>query len=364
MADAPQVSAQAYFAERLLEWWQRFGRRNFPWQRCRTPYRVWVSEVMLQQTQAATVVPYFERFMERFPTVCELAQADVDEVLHLWSGLGYYGRARHLHLAAQTVASEHKGILPDSQQALMALPGIGRSTAAAIVAQARGSRAVILDGNVKRVLARHHRVAGPVSAAATLRELWHLADQHTPTSRVAEYTQAIMDLGATICRPATPKCETCPLRGSCEGLAAGDATAFPQPRPKAGERRLEQRRFFVLADSAGACYVEQRPASGVWGGLWSPPERSADESVQRFLSWRDIPMNDVREVHLGEAFRHRFSHYDLDVRPVYVRLLSRPAQVREGGPAGKWIEPGNHRLGLSAVAAKLLQPFARRGVRP
>ncbi len=359
-AEPPRIPTPRGFAERLLGWWDRFGRKAMPWQRHRTPYRVWVSEVMLQQTQAATVARYFDRFMARFPDVSALAQANLDEVLHVWSGLGYYRRARQLHRSAQLVLGEHKGVLPDSLQGLMALPGIGRSTAAAVVAQAHGRRAVILDGNVKRVLARHHRVAGPVSATATLRELWRLADEHTPAQRVAEYTQAIMDLGATICRPATPKCGICPLCASCAGRAAGDATAFPQARPKARQRRLERKRFFVLTDSAGACHVERRPASGVWAGLWSPPERNADESVQRFLSRRGISMEDVRTVQFAKAFRHRFSHYDLDVQPVYVRLRRRPAEVREGA-SGQWIEPGNHRLGLSAVAAKLLRTATTLG---
>ena len=356
MADLPTHSVEPSFAERLLAWWDGHGRKDLPWQRCPTPYRIWVSEIMLQQTQVSTVVPYFERFMARFASISTLAQADLDAVLHLWSGLGYYSRARNLHRAAQRVMREHRGILPDSQQALMALPGIGRSTAAAIAAQAYGKRAAILDGNVKRVLARHHRVAGPPSRSATLHELWRLAEEHTPTKRVAAYTQAIMDLGATVCQRSKPKCLLCPLSSSCHGLAAGDAERFPEPRSKPRKRRLEQRRFFVLSDPSGACYLEQRPATGIWGGLWSPPERTADEPLQRFLSMRRIDAAAVRMVKFAAAFRHRFSHYDLDVQPVYVQLRARPTPVRDGGGlGGRWLEPGKHRLGLSAVAAKLLQ---------
>ena len=258
------------FARRLLAWWDVHGRKDLPWQRDRTPYRVWISEVMLQQTRATTVVPYFERFVRRFPGVDALARAELDEVLHLWSGLGYYARARNLHRAAGIIVREHGGVLPDAAAALAALPGVGRSTAAAIAAQGFGRRAAILDANVKRVLARRHRVAGPVSSTATLAKLWRLAELHTPAERVADYTQAIMDLGATVCRRSRPRCAECPVGDDCEAAAAGDPERFPERAPRR-ERRLERSRFFVVVDPDGACLVEQRPPRGVWGGLWSPP---------------------------------------------------------------------------------------------
>ena len=198
--DAPRKSRPAAsFARRLLAWWDVHGRKNLPWQRERTPYRVWIAEIMLQQTRVSTVEPYFERFVAGFPDIHALAGADLDEVLHLWSGLGYYARARNLHRAAGTIVREHGGVFPDTVEAVQALPGIGRSTAAAIVAQGCGRRAAILDANVKRVLARRHSVPGPVTAAATLAALWRLAEAHTPAERVADYTQAVMDLGATVC---------------------------------------------------------------------------------------------------------------------------------------------------------------------
>ena len=339
------------FARRLLAWWDTHGRKHLPWQRERTPYRVWVAEIMLQQTQVSTVVPYFERFMARFPTVETLARADLDAVLHLWSGLGYYARARNLHRAAGIVAQEHGGIFPDTIAAVQALPGIGRSTAAAIVAQSSGQRAAILDANVKRVLARRHRVAGAISTAATLDALWRLADAHTPAERVADYTQAIMDLGATVCRRSRPRCGDCPVQADCLASADGEPERYPERAPRR-KRRLERSRFFVVVDPQGACLVERRPPRGIWGGLWSPPERAAGESVNGFLAQAGIAPELVEQVLAADVFRHGFTHFDLDVEPVYVRLKSRPAQVREG--AGRWIDPDDHRLGLSTVAARLV----------
>ena len=336
------------FAVRLLAWWDIHGRKDLPWQSRRTPYRVWVSEIMLQQTQVAAVVPYFERFIERFPTVLALAAGELDEVLHLWSGLGYYARARNLHRAARVVVADHGGELPESQEALMRLPGIGRSTAAAITAQAYGRRAAILDGNVKRVLARCHRVAGPPSSSATQRALWQRAEAHTPRERVADYTQAIMDLGATLCRRRQPDCEVCPVQDICEAFAAGEVAHFPEGAARR-PRRTEQRRFFVLTIPDGACYVEQRPASGIWGGLWSPPERDRDESVERFLKVLGVESAAVVKTRVAPIVHHGFTHFDLDVEPVYVLLQAKPAHL-----PGRWIEPDDHRLGVSVVAAKLL----------
>ncbi len=353
-AAGEQVSQDA-FARRLLAWWDADGRKDLPWQQARTPYRVWVAEVMLQQTQAATVVRYFERFIARFPDVETLARADMDEVLHLWSGLGYYARARNLHRAAGIVVREHAGVVPNDATALRTLPGIGRSTAAAIVAQGYGTRAAILDANVKRVLARRHRVAGPVSSAATLGALWRLAEAHTPADRAGDYTQAIMDLGATVCRRTRPRCGDCPVREDCAARAAGDPARYPQRAPRR-PRRLERSRFFVLVDPAGACLVERRPPRGIWGGLWSPPERAADQTVAGFLDQTGIDAGLVDQVRAADVFRHGFTHYDLDVEPVYVRLKARPAQVRER--AGRWIDPADHRLGLSTVAARLVATAA------
>ena len=343
----PHSAEAEDFASRLLAWWDDHGRKDLPWQLNRTPYRVWVSEIMLQQTTVAAVVPYFERFMARFPDIEALAGADLDEVLHLWTGLGYYARARSLHRAASVVMTDFGGSLPDSQEALMGLPGIGRSTAAAIAAQAFGRHAAILDGNVKRVLARFHRVAGPPSSAATQRALWDFAESHTPEQRVADYTQAIMDLGATLCRRKDPSCPECPVQAMCGALARGDVARFPE-RAVRRERRIERCRFFVLTAPDRTCYVEQRPAAGIWGGLWSPPERDADESATRFLEILGVDSVLVQDYNAAPTIHHGFTHFDLDVEPVYIRLAAKPP-----GLPGRWIGP-DHRLGVSALAVRLL----------
>ena len=355
--DSHSTEAKDHFAKRLLAWWDDHGRKDLPWQLNRTPYRVWVSEIMLQQTTVAAVVPYFERFMARFPDVETLAEADLDEVLHLWSGLGYYARARSLHRAAGILMADFDGRLPDLPEALATLPGIGRSTAAAIAAQAFGRRAAILDGNLKRVLSRIHRVAGQPSSSATQRELWNLAEAHTPDDRVADYTQAIMDLGATLCRRRDPSCQDCPVQDMCGAYAQGDVARFPE-RAIRRERRAERRRFFVLTAPDRTCYVEQRPAAGIWGGLWSPPERDADESVARFLEILGVESVLVEQHNTAPTIHHGFTHFDLDVEPVYIRLVEKPS-----GLPGRWIGP-DHRLGVSVVAAKLLAATQPIGLEP
>lgn len=344
------------FAVRVLAWWDRHGRKDLPWQHPRTPYRVWVSEVMLQQTRAGTVVAYFERFMAAFPTAHDLAEADLDRVLHLWSGLGYYARARNLHEAARCLAERRAADpFPHDVAGWMELPGVGRSTAGAIVAQAYGQRASILDANVRRVLARHHRVAGAASSSRTQQELWRWAEQHTPTERIADYTQAIMDLGATVCRSAKPVCNGCPLEGTCSAHAAGEETLFPERPPRKNDRRLERRRFFVIT-AGDLVLLEKRPPDGIWGGLWSPPERAEDETPQECLPRLGIDLATVAETTHAAPFRHGFSHYDLDVLPVYVRLTRLPAEVRDGDFL-RWARRDDA-LGLSAVAAKLIAPIA------
>ncbi|MDE0420355.1 MAG: A/G-specific adenine glycosylase [Gammaproteobacteria bacterium] len=354
MAQAYHPEDRVGFANRLLAWWDEHGRKDLPWQHPRTPYRVWVSEIMLQQTQVTTVIPYFHRFVARFPDIHALAGSELDEVLHHWSGLGYYARARNLHRAAILVVDELGGVLPASPDELRRLPGVGRSTAAAIAAQAFGIRAPILDGNVRRVLARQHRLEGPATASKTLRELWRLAEHHTPQDRVADYTQAIMDLGATICR-RTPQCPGCPVRDTCQAHASEEVERFPEPA-KRPPKRLERRRFFVLIDPAGRRYVERRPAFGIWGGLWSPPERDADETVARFLATAGIDRNLVDETRTGSVMHHGFSHFDLAAQPVYVRLKASPPVAHENG--GRWIRPGKHTLGLSTLAVTLLDAKA------
>ena len=269
------------FARRLLAWFDTHGRHDLPWQQNPSPYRVWVSEIMLQQTQVTTVIPYYQRFMARFPTVNALAAARLDDVLHLWSGLGYYARARNLYRAATDLVSTRNGELPTSLNEMIGLPGIGRSTGAAILALAHNQRHAILDGNVKRVLSRFHEVAGWSGETATQRKLWTLAEQHTPESRVADYTQAIMDLGATVCARRRPACTLCPLNQDCGAARSGRQHLLPAPRPRR-VRPVRKARCLVVESSSGGVLLQRRPPQGIWGGLWSFPELDETEGAAQW----------------------------------------------------------------------------------
>ena len=253
-------------AQPLLDWFDRHGRHNLPWHQNRTAYRVWVSEIMLQQTQVATVIPYYLAFMQRFPNVQSLASAPTDDVLSHWSGLGYYARARNLQKAAQAVVHEHDGEFPQDQQQLEALTGIGRSTAAAILAQAYDIRAAILDGNVKRVLARYHAVPGWPGQTAVQQQLWQFAEQHTPNERIRDYTQAIMDLGALVCTRSRPSCERCPLQTNCLAYARSETALYPGSKPKKAKPE-KTTWMLILEDNDGRVLLQRRPPSGIWGGL-------------------------------------------------------------------------------------------------
>ncbi len=308
------------FAERLLDWHAQHGRRDLPWQQERSPYRVWVSEIMLQQTQVATVIGYFERFMQRFPDVGALACAPVDEVLHLWSGLGYYARARNLHRAAQLLASEHGGEFPWTVEAVSALPGIGRSTAGAILALSRGLRCAILDGNVKRVLTRHRRIMGWPDAPATLKLLWPLADELTPAARAADYTQAIMDLGATLCTRANPACDACPVHADCASAMHGEQAQYPTPRPRKTVP-VRATRFLMLVREDGALLLERRPPSGIWGGLWSFPELGErDDALARCAQFGLEAHGKPRKL---PRLLHTFTHFQLVITPLSLRVRER-----------------------------------------
>lgn len=309
------------FAERLLAWFERHGRHRMPWQKDATPYRVWVSEVMLQQTQVVTVIPYFERFMACFPTVQELAEAPLDEVLHLWTGLGYYARARHLHACAHAVVKSYGGQFPDDIDALVALPGIGRSTAGAILALARGQRHPILDGNAKRVLARVFGITGDPSTAAVLHTLWSQAEVCTPHRQVAAYTQAIMDLGATVCTRTRPACTVCPMSTAC--VAVRDGRQAELPGLKRRRARQEREAILLIAETgestSRAVLLERRPSPGIWGGLWSPPQFDSEWAA---LEWcrHELGALDLTQ-HLP-PIDHAFTHFDLRLKPLRVRCKS------------------------------------------
>ena len=346
------------FAQRLIDWHRQAGRHDLPWQSDRAAYRVWVSEIMLQQTQVATAIPYFERFMARFPSADALAQAPIDQVLGSWSGLGYYARARNLHKAAQLVVSEHGGELPGNIDLLMTLPGIGRSTAGAILALSASQRHAILDGNVKRVLARHFGVHGWPGQRAVEQQLWSLSEACTPAEQVDVYTQAIMDLGATVCRRSKPACHACPLARTCVALEQGLTGELPGKRP---QKSLPVRRscWLVARRPDGRVLLEKRPPAGLWGGLWCLPEQVTGQ-----------PPEDWGRQHLGakparvaelEGFRHTFSHFHLDVSPVLLQMNQAPAaNVAEAGQV--WYKHGQSvesELGLAAPVQRLLERLER-----
>ncbi|MDD3650018.1 A/G-specific adenine glycosylase [Immundisolibacter sp.] len=342
----------ASFAERLLAWHARAGRHDLPWQRPRTPYRVWVSEIMLQQTQVATVIPYFERFMARFADLPALAAAPLDEVLHLWTGLGYYARARHLHRAAAQVCREHGGELPTDIEALAALPGIGRSTAAAILAQAHDQRQPILDGNVKRVLCRHRAVAGWPGAAAVQKTLWQLAERYTPPGDAAAYTQAIMDLGALVCTRHRPRCADCPVAADCLAHTTASVADYPQPRPR---RVLPQREtaLLLLRRDDGSVLLERRPPAGVWGGLWSLPQFDGDPATLAERCRQRFGIAISGPVRRGEPFVHTFSHFRLRITPLECTVA--PAAAALDAPDLLWYNPIDPpRLGLATPIRRLL----------
>lgn len=348
MSRAPRAraAADAAIAPALIAWQRTHGRHDLPWQRTRDPYRVWLSEVMLQQTQVSTVLAYYERFTTRFPDVAALAAAPLDEVLALWSGLGYYSRARNLHRCAQAVVAEHGGRFPASAKALEALPGIGRSTAAAIAAFCFGERAAILDGNVKRVLARVLGFADDLAQAAAQRALWARAEALLPERDVDVYTQGLMDLGATVCTPRRPACLHCPLQDRCAARAAGTPERFPVKTRTL--RRGRRRHALLWLQQGGQLLLVQRPETGVWAGLWSLPEYESAEALEAAVAgWPGaggwLP-----------PIEHALTHFDWTLQPLRWTLPA-AADRPPLPPAGRWFTRGEAlALGLPAPIRKLL----------
>ena len=347
------------FAARLLRWFDQHGRHDLPWQSPRTPYRVWLSEIMLQQTQVAAVIPYFKRFVERFPDIASLAAAPPDDVLQHWAGLGYYARARNLQRAAQIMVADHSGAMPQALDALMALPGIGRSTAAAILTQAYGQRHAILDGNVKRVLSRHGAITGWPGEPAVTRQLWALSERLLPKPpldvRIADYTQAIMDLGATLCTSRRPACTRCPVSPGCAALAQDRVAEFPSAKPRR-ERPLKAAQLLLVENAAGALLFERRPPVGIWGGLWCLPMiEDCTDAEQHLLDSYGLATRVAGQL---EPFRHSFTHYDLDLLPVRLKLRKNGAlvnAVREHD-GQRWINMHSETPpGLPAPVARLLR---------
>ncbi|MDH3637487.1 MAG: A/G-specific adenine glycosylase [Gammaproteobacteria bacterium] len=339
------------FAETLLAWYDRHGRKSLPWHTVKDPYRIWVSEIMLQQTQVNTVIPYFERFSARFPSVATLAAAPIDEVLHLWTGLGYYARARNLHRTAQIIVNDHDGRFPSDFDAVCRLPGIGPSTAGAILAFAYGERHTILDGNVKRVLTRVYRIDEWPGRRAVEQRLWELAAQHTPNRRIAAYTQAIMDLGATVCR-RRPLCAACPLAGQCGAHRDGNPATYPVPAPRK-TKPTRSVTMVMIHNRDAAVMLERRPPAGIWGGLWGFPEVDADSDVADAVARRFGVK--IRPEPAWEPVRHSFTHYHLTITPQPAVLIDANAQVMESREI-VWYNPGSpDSRGLAAPVKRLLQ---------
>lgn len=341
------------FAKRLVHWQRRHGRHDLPWQQTRDPYRVWLSEVMLQQTQVGSVLGYYERFLHRFPDVAALAAASLDDVLALWSGLGYYSRARNLHACAVAVVQQHGGRFPSHSSALAQLPGIGRSTAAAIAAFCFGERVAILDGNVKRVLARVLAFDGDLAEQRQERSLWQHADALLPARGIEAYTQGLMDLGASLCSRSAPRCESCPVRSDCAARTAGNVLAYPVKTRKL--KRRQRASTWLWLQRGDALWLQQRPLKGVWAGLWSWPEFDSNQAALAFgAGWPG-------EAELLPTVHHSLTHFDWALTPLRWRLPTRITATRlraieAGFGTGRWFSLDEARaLGLPAPVRKLLE---------
>lgn len=318
------------FSEKLVEWQRCYGRHHLPWQASHDPYRIWVSEIMLQQTQVSTVVPYFERFMARFQDIADLAGSDQEEVLTYWAGLGYYARGRNLHKAARLIMEKHQGVFPRAFDDIAGLPGIGRSTAAAIAAFAFGERRAILDGNVKRVLARAFGIDGWPGDKKVETRLWQLSESLLPKTGIETYTQALMDLGATVCTRSKPVCAQCPLADDCAAFRQGRTASLPAPRPR---KALPERAATLMVIRHGRdVLLVKRPASGIWGGLWSLPEAEGDSAAACLRLTGRLPAS-VEE--LG-GFTHTFTHFRLSILPLVLALDARAPAVAE--PGAIWMD--------------------------
>jgi A/G-specific adenine glycosylase len=346
--------SEASVAIALIDWHARQGRHDLPWQQDRTLYRVWVSEVMLQQTQVSTVIPYYEGFMQRFPDVRALADAPIDDVLHLWSGLGYYARARNMHRAAVHIRDEFGGEFPRSFEGISSLPGIGRSTAGAILALSCGARFPILDGNVKRVLSRYFGVQGNPAERAISDRLWQLAESCTPHAQVDVYTQAIMDLGATVCTRHRPLCAFCPLSEGCVAHRTGRQHELPSPRPVRARR---SRKVFMLVAMRedGSVLLQRRPESGVWGGLWCLPEFDTATAASSFVGG-SLRKAEAEPQRLG-AVEHAFTHFDLVITPLLTQC-SGSAGVMDAARSVWYNAREPVRIGLPAPIKTLLERLA------
>lgn len=345
------VHTMSSFAERILTWFDQHGRKHLPWQQNPTSYRVWVSEIMLQQTQVKTVIPYYERFMQSFPDVIALANAPQDQVLKHWEGLGYYSRARNLHKAAQSIRDDHFGIFPTTTAEVEALSGIGRSTAAAILSLSQNQKQAILDGNVKRVLARYHAVEGHPSKASVLKTLWAHAESHLPNTRFADYTQAMMDMGATLCTRHKPLCLMCPIQDGCQARIQGNPEAYPSPKPK---KTLPSKSAYtvIIQNQQGELLIQKRPPTGIWGGLWSFPEFTDEAEIATWLKQQNLQTNKQETL---KPISHTFSHYRLHLTPIHYQVSQESRGIMED-ESWLWYNTSQEFAGgLSSAANKLIK---------
>jgi A/G-specific adenine glycosylase len=325
MTTATQPLSPPAFRKRVLQWFKKHGRTNLPWQKNNDPYRIWLSEIMLQQTQVSTVIDYFQRFVTQFPTVKSLAEAPEDAVLALWSGLGYYQRARNLHRCAQIIMTKFLGHFPSSVDALQTLPGIGRSTAGAIAAFSFEQRAAILDGNVKRVLSRFAGIAGWPGETKVHQTLWELAEQYTPHQHIAQYTQAMMDLGATLCVRSKPHCTACPLQSACFAYQQHAIAEYPGKRPTK-IIPLKHETWLILMDAEQRIIMQKRPPTGVWGSLWVFPTFKGTS----LKTWCRTHLScEILTKERWPTFRHTFSHFQLDITPIFATIAHTVGAVME-----------------------------------
>jgi A/G-specific adenine glycosylase len=339
------------FSQQVLSWFDHSGRKDLPWQQDINPYRVWLSEIMLQQTQVKTVIPFFKHFTDTLPTIEDLAAASEDQVLHLWTGLGYYTRARNLHKTAQRICSDQNGQLPATVEELCDLPGIGRSTAGAIVSIAFQQPAAILDGNVKRVLARFHGVDGWPGQSKVLKKLWAYSEACSPSDRVADYSQAIMDLGATLCVRSKPTCPQCPLKKECVAFSQGKQKDFPGKKPKK-TLPVKYTQMLIIKNPNNELLLEKRPSSGVWGGLWIFPQLNNEDDAQRYcIDKLGLKPSQIDHWH---TYRHTFSHYHLDISPVVIQLPKHSSMVMEDNQRLWYNMQKPLEVGLAAPIKKLM----------
>jgi A/G-specific adenine glycosylase len=360
MTQITKISASSAekFSQQIITWYEKQGRKHLPWQQNKTPYRVWISEIMLQQTQVATVIPYYQRFMESFPTIIDLANADEDNVLHHWTGLGYYARARNLHKSAKIIRDDYQGVFPHKIEDVIALAGIGRSTAGAILSLALKKHHPILDGNVKRVLARCYTIEGHNAQAKFEKSLWPIAEKLTPSQGVEKYNQAMMDIGATVCTRSKPLCEQCPVQSNCFAFASNEQANYPQKKPKKVTPVKET--IMVIARQGDNVLMEKRPPSGIWGGLWCFLEVNNQNEIQSLLKESNLVINKTT---LLESFRHTFSHFHLDITPVLVDCSQGFSKEINDVNQHKWYNLTTEAsVGLAASTSKLINQVKQKHI--